>query len=112
MEEEVKNAVFGNVGTLVAFRIGVTDASYLQHEFQPVFSESDLINIERFHTYVKTIVNNEPVPSFSMDLTRDLEREKKMANPKVAEAIKKLSALKYGHPREVIEAEIAQRARL
>jgi len=112
MEEEVKNAVFGNVGTLVAFRIGVTDASYLQHEFQPVFSESDLINIERFHTYVKTIVNNEPVPPFSMDLTRDLEREKKMANPKVAEAIKKLSALKYGHPREVIEAEIAQRARL
>jgi len=112
MEEEVKNAVFGNVGTLVAFRIGVTDASYLQHEFQPVFSESDLINIERYHTYVKTIVNNEPVLPFSMDLTRDLGAEKKLASPKVAEAIKKLSALKYGRPREVVEAEAARRARL
>ncbi|MBL7159243.1 TraM recognition domain-containing protein [Candidatus Microgenomates bacterium] len=112
MEEEVKNAVFGNVGTLITFRVGVTDASYLQHEFQPVFSESDLINIEKYHTYVKTIVNNEPVPPFSMDLTRDLNEEKRLSSPKVAEAIKKLSALKYGRPREVVEAEIAQRARL
>jgi len=72
MDEEVKNAVFGNVGTLVAFRVGVTDASYLQHEFQPDFSESDLLNIERFNTYVKTIVNNEPIPPFSMDLVKDM----------------------------------------
>ena len=112
MEEEVKNAVFGNVGTLVTFRVGVTDASYLQHEFQPVFSESDLINIERFNVYIKTIVHNEPVPPFSMDLTRDLDAEKKLASPKVAEAIKKLSALKYGRPKEVVEAEVAHRARL
>lgn len=112
MEEEVKNAVFGNVGTLVAFRVGVTDASYLQHEYQPVFNESDLINVERFHAYAKTIVQNEPVPPFSMDLTKDLSLEKKQANPKVAEAIKKLSALKYGRAREVVEAEVVQRARL
>ena len=39
MEEEVKNAVFGNVGTVVSFRVGVTDANYLQHEFQPTFNE-------------------------------------------------------------------------
>ena len=90
----------------------MTDASYLQHEFQPVFSESDLINIERFHAYVKTIVKNEPVPPFSMDLTKDMSYEKRLANPRVAEAIKKLSALKYGRPREVVEAEIAQRAKL
>ena len=45
IEEEVKNAVFGNVGTLVNFRVGVTDANYLQHEFTPVFNETDLINI-------------------------------------------------------------------
>ncbi|MBI2598948.1 type IV secretion system DNA-binding domain-containing protein, partial [Candidatus Curtissbacteria bacterium] len=67
IEEEVKNAIFGNVGTLVAFRVGVTDANYLQHEFTPTFNETDLINVERFHAYVKTIVNNEPVPAFSMD---------------------------------------------
>ncbi|MFZ5845484.1 MAG: type IV secretory system conjugative DNA transfer family protein, partial [Patescibacteria group bacterium] len=49
MEEEVKNAVFGNVGTLIAFRVGVTDANYLQHEFQPTFNEADLINVDKFN---------------------------------------------------------------
>lgn len=112
MDEEIKNAIFGNVGTLVSFRVGVSDASYLQHEFQPVFSENDLINIERYHAYVKTIVNNEPVPPFSMDLTRDMARERAVENPKIAEAIKRLSALKYGKARQLIEAEIGERARL
>lgn len=112
MEEEVKNAIFGNVGTLVSFRVGVTDANYLQHEFQPTFTESDLINIERYNTYIKTIVNGEPVPPFSMDLTRDMTAEKRLANPRVAELIKELSRLTYGRDVQVVEAEMAQRAKL
>jgi len=112
MEEEIKNAVFGNIGTLIAFRVGVTDASYLQHEFQPVFGEDDLLNIERFHAYVKTIVHNEPVPPFSMDLTKNMEEMKKQRNPKVAEMVRQLSRLRYGRAREIVETEIAQRARL
>lgn len=112
MEEEVKNAIFGNVGTLISFRVGVTDANYLQHEYQPVFNESDLINIERYNAYVKTVVGNEPIPPFSVDMTRDVEAEKRISNPKVAQAIIQLSRLKFGKPRELIEAEIAQRARL
>lgn len=112
MDEEVKNAVFGNVGTLVSFRVGVTDASYLQREYQPIFSESDLINVERFHTYVKTIVDNEPVPPFSVDHTKDIKKYKAMANEKVAKAIIQLSRLKFGRPRELVEAEVNQRARL
>lgn len=112
MEEEVKNAIFGNVGSLISFRVGVTDANYLQHEFQPVFSEADLINVERYNTYVKTIVGGEPVTPFSMDLTRDLVEEKKLANPRVAELIRELSRLKYGRDAATVEAEIAQRARL
>jgi hypothetical protein len=112
MEEEVKNAIFGNVGSLISFRVGVTDANYLQHEFQPVFNESDLINIERFNAYMKTVVRNEPIPPFSVDMTRDIEAEKKASSPKVAQAIIQLSRLKYGKPRELVEAEIAQRARL
>jgi len=112
MDEEVKNAVFGNVGTLVSFRVGVTDAGYLQHEYQPYFSETDLINIDRFHAYIKTIVNMKAVPPFSMDLTKDMSELEKRKNPKVAEMIKKLSALKYGRDRKIVEAEIASRARL
>ncbi len=112
MDEEVKNAIFGNVGTVAAFRVGVTDANYLQHEFQPTFTEADLINIDRFNAYVKTLVGGEPVPPFSMDLTRDMTAEKAMANPRVAELIKELSRLKYGRDATLIEAEIVQRARL
>jgi hypothetical protein len=112
IEEDVKNAIFGNAGTIVTFRVGVSDANYLQHEFQPVFNEADLINVERFHAYVKTLVNGEPVTPFSIDMTRNLDEEKKQANPKVTELVKELSRLKYGRPRELVEAEVAKRSRL
>lgn len=112
MDEEVKNAVFGNVGSLISFRVGVTDASYLQREYQPIFSESDLINVERFHAYMKTIVDNEPVSPFSVDMTKDINKLRSMGNEKISQAVIQLSRLKYGRPRELVEAEITQRARL
>lgn len=112
MDEEVKNAVFGNVGSLISFRVGVTDASYLQREYQPTFGESDLINIERFHAYMKTIVDNEPMPPFSVDMTKDLKKLQTLANEKIAQAVIQLSRLKYGRPKELVEAEVSQRARL
>lgn len=112
VEEEVKNAVFGNVGTIVSFRVGVTDANYLQHEYTPTFGEDDLLNVERYHAYVKTIVNNEPVPPFSLDLTKDLAKIKAMENPRVAEIIKEMSRLKYGRDLKLVEAEITRRAKL
>ncbi|MDO8488271.1 MAG: type IV secretion system DNA-binding domain-containing protein [bacterium] len=112
MEEDVKNAIFGNVGTLMTFRTGVSDAGYLQHEFSPTFNEADILNIEKYHVYIKTIVNNEPVPSFSMDVTKDLEAQRKLHNPQLAEAIKQLSRLKYGRDVRLVEAEIAERSKL
>lgn len=114
MDEEVKNAVFGNVGTMMALRTGVTDASFLQREYQPVFNENDIVNQERFHAYMKTIVNNEPVAPFSVDLTKDYAKHmaEKEAGEKVAQAIIQLSRLKYGKPIDIVEAEISQRAKL
>jgi hypothetical protein len=112
MDEEVKNAIFGNVGTLASFRVGVTDANYLQHEFQPTFSEADLINVDVYNAYIKTIVHNEPMAPFSIDLTRDMAKEEAAANPRVAELIRELSRLKYGKEVKSLEVEIAERARL
>lgn len=112
MDEEVKNAIFGNVGTILSFRVGVTDASYLAHEFQPVFSEADLINVDVYNAYARTIVGNEPVPPFSIDTTKDMDKERSLANPRVAELIKELSRLKFGKDRASIEQEIGERARL
>jgi len=112
MEEDVKNAIFGNCGTKISFRVGVTDAQYLAHEFTPTFSESDLLNIEAFNAYVKTIVDNEPIPAFSMDMKEDMPSIWKEQKPELSEKIKELSRLKYGKDRVVVEAEIGRRARL
>ncbi|MDP3888706.1 MAG: type IV secretion system DNA-binding domain-containing protein [bacterium] len=112
VDEEIKNAVFGNVGTIISFNIGVTDANFLAHWFQPTFNESDLINIERYNAYIKTIVHNEPVPPFSMSLVKDMAAMKKQANPRVSEIIKEMSRLRYGRDRQEVEAEMVIRARL
>jgi hypothetical protein len=112
MEEEIKNAIFGNVGTIASFRVGVNDASYLQREFQPTFNETDLINIDRFNAYMRTLVGGEPAPPFSLDTTKDLSKEKALSSPRVAELVRELSRLKYGRNVQVIESEISQRARL
>jgi hypothetical protein len=112
MEDEVKNAVFGNVGTKISFRVGVTDAQYLQHEYTPTFSEADLLNIEAFNAYVKTIVDNEPMPAFSMSMKEDMPPIWAQQNPKMSEMVRELSRLKYGRSKAVVEAEIAQRSRL
>ncbi len=112
IDEEVKNAVFGNVGTMVSFRVGVPDANFLQHEFAPVFNEIDLTNIEKYHVYIKTIVKNEPVAPFSMSLAKDMDAVKARMNPKQAEMIKQLSRLKYGKDKDMVEAEIQSRSNL
>jgi hypothetical protein len=112
IDEDVKNAVFGNVGTMVSFRLGVPDANFLQHEFSPTFNDHDLANIEKYHVYIKTIVRNEPVPPFSMSLMKDMDKVKARMNPRLAEMIKQLSRLKYGRDRDDIEAEMKVRAKL
>ncbi len=112
MEENIKNAIFGNVGTIVSFRVGVTDANYLQHEFQPTFNEQDLINIERFNAYAKTLVGGEPTPAFSLDTTKDIAIERAMMSQELAEMIKELSRLKYGIERDIVEIEMQRRSNL
>ncbi len=112
MEEEIKNAIFGNVGTIASFRVGVTDANYLQHEFQPTFNENDLINIDKYNAYMRTIVGGEPIPPFSLDTTKDVEKEKAIKNERVAQLVTELSRLKYGKSVDLVESEIGERARL
>jgi hypothetical protein len=108
----LKDAIFGNVGSIMAYKIGAQDAEYMAKEMAPVFSDQDLINVDKYHAYMKTIVRNEPIPPFSIDMTRDIVEYTKQANPKIAEAIIQLSRLKYGRPRELVEAETIQRSRL
>ncbi len=110
MDDEVKNAVFGNVGTICSFRVGISDAGFLVKQFQPEFGEHDLLNLGTGEIYMKTQVNGVPQKPFSLKVAA--VEKKKPGNPKMAEMIKRLSALKYGRPRAIVETEIAKRARL
>jgi len=57
MEEEVRDAVFGNVGTLIVFRIGAEDADYLEREFTPEFTAQDLVNLTKYNIYLKLMID-------------------------------------------------------
>jgi len=66
MEEEVSDAVFGNVGTIVAFRVGATDAELLEQEFAPVFTQTDLVNLDKYNASIKLMINGISSKPFSM----------------------------------------------
>jgi hypothetical protein len=112
MEEDIKNAVFGNVGTIISYRVGVTDAQFLSHEFAPTFSETDLVNVEGQSVFVKTIVKNQPVPAFTMNVWKDMAAEKARMRRDVADAVIQLSRLKYGRDVKMVEQELSARSHL
>jgi len=104
LEDKIREAVFGNVGSLVSFRVGADDAEFLVKQFEPVFEMNDLINIDNFNAYIKLMVNNETSKPFNL-LTEPPEKEK----PEVAQAIKELARLKYGREKSLVEKEITDR---
>ncbi len=65
LSDDVRNAIFGNVGTLIAFRVGGEDAAGLIKEFAPVFDENDLVNLNIYNIYVKLSIDGLTVPAFS-----------------------------------------------
>lgn len=103
----VRDAVLGNAGTIVSFRIGVEDADILQKEFAPVFGAYDLLNVEQYTAYTKLLIDNTAARPFNM-----MTYPPKPGNKELAAAIKELSRLKYGRPREVVNAEILERSAL
>ncbi len=105
-KSKVKDAVFGNVGTIMCYKIGANDAEYMAKEMAPVFTENDLINVDGFKGAIKLSIDNHPSVPFSISV--ELPWLKK-GDPKVGEAIKQLSRLKYGRDREFIEREIQRR---
>jgi len=105
----IKDAVFGNVGTMVAFKIGAEDAEFLKKEFAPVFNEYDLINIEKYTAYVKLLIDNTTSRPFSMATPWPLYGEKREDMPG---KLKHLSRLKYGKDRAMVEAAILERTKI
>jgi len=112
IEDEIRGAIFGNVGTMMCFQVGTDDAPNLVRQFEPTFNEQDLMNIEKHHLFVKTIVKNEPVPPFTMDISKNMDEVNARRNLRVGEMIKELSRLKYGRDVHEVEKEIQMRSNL
>ena len=105
LTDQIKNAVLGNVGTIGAFRISAEDAEYLEKQFEPGFSRFDLVNLDNFNLVLKMMINNKTSTPFKMEIYPPNE-----GRADIVESIKKISKLKYGKPKVVIEEDIARRS--
>ena len=101
----IRDAVFGNVGSMMCFKIGSQDAEVMAKEFAPVFSEQDLINIANYQAYIKLNIDNATSRAFSMKTIYDPTG----ADMEATQAFKQLSRLKYGRERSFVDREIARR---
>jgi len=106
--KDVRDAVFGNAGTEICFRIGVEDAETMAKEFSPVFNDFDLVNIDRYNAYVKLMINGTASKPFNMATIAPAGR----GSPEMATAIRQLSRLKYGRPRAEVESDILESSRV
>ena len=104
LEEKIKNAVFGNVGSMAVFRVGTEDATFLEPKFKPIFSAQDITKLDNRNAYVSMLVNGQPTKPFNL---RTLDAEK--GNPEIVDSLKELSYVKYGRDRAEVEAEIMGR---
>lgn len=104
LEEGIRDSVFGNVGSIAAFRVGADDAEYLEKQFAPVFTAKDIINVENRNAYLKILVNGKPVKPFNIETLPPPQ-----GKPEIVDKLKQLSYLKFGQDRAHIEAEIAEK---
>ncbi|MDD4351917.1 MAG: type IV secretory system conjugative DNA transfer family protein [Candidatus Gracilibacteria bacterium] len=104
--EKIKDAVFGNVGSMMCYKISAKDAEYMAKEMAPVFSEQDLINLDKFKAVLKLSIEGQPSRPFNISPPNPgLEK----GNPKIKEVVKQISRLKYGRDRDFVNKEILAR---
>lgn len=104
LDEKTKNAVFGNVGSMAAFRIGPEDAEFLEKQFAPVFTARDLLNIDNRNAYVKLLMRGRPAKPFNIEILPP-----KNGDPAVAVKLKELSYQKYGEDRNTVEEYVQKK---
>jgi hypothetical protein len=104
LEEDIRDAVIGNVGTKAAFRIGTQDAEFLEKQFTPMFTQQDLENLPNRNAVLALLVNGVPARPFTIQ-TQDLPH---MDYSRI-DLMKELSYRTYGKDREEVEAEIRRK---
>ena len=105
LTDQIREAILGNIGTVISGRIGITDAEILVKKFTPTFDVEDLTRMPNFQTVASVMIQDVPSAAFSMSLLPPLGQ----ANPQLRDALKKLSATKFGKPRAQVEQEFFKR---
>jgi len=105
LSDEIRDAVFGNIGTIVSFRVGTADAEFLAKQFTPIFDMDDLQRIPNGNMIMRMLIGGIPTQPFSMAGLPPLGNP----NKELADALKQLSAAKHGRPRAIVEKEIMDR---
>jgi hypothetical protein len=108
LTDNIKNAVFGNVGSMMVFRVGVQDAEFLVKQFEPVFNQNDLLNIDNLNAYAKLLINGQTAKPFNLHVGTTSWGG---GNKELAAKLKESSRMKYGEDRQTIEDEIYRRLR-
>ncbi|NCU41279.1 MAG: hypothetical protein EOM19_00975 [Candidatus Moranbacteria bacterium] len=103
IDEIVRDAIFGNAGTLISFRVGATDAEFLEKEFEPVFLQNDIINLPKYHIYLKLMIDGIAGDAFSAVTLAPVEGQE---HEEVAEKVINFSREKYSFSRELVEENI------
>ncbi|MEN9551923.1 MAG: hypothetical protein RI935_300 [Candidatus Parcubacteria bacterium] len=104
LPEDIKGAVFGNVGSMAVFRISPEDAKFLEPQFAPTFTANDIIKIENWHAYVKLLSNGQPKRPFDIATLPPDQGDRSRIEP-----LKELSYLTYGRPLEEVNEEIMKK---
>jgi hypothetical protein len=104
LDEKIRDAVIGNVGTKASFRIGTTDAEFLEKQFAPVFNAPDLENLPNYNAVMALLVNGIPARPFTIETEKPAARD----YSKIDE-MRELSYQTFGRPREEVENEIRER---
>jgi len=105
LKEEISKAVFGNVGSICSFRVGAEDGEFLQKQFEPTFDANDLMNVDNRNCFMKLLIASQVATPFNMKTYPPTK-----GDPKIAEAIKELSKLKYGRNRDIVNEEIMKKS--
>ncbi|MEI6288496.1 MAG: type IV secretion system DNA-binding domain-containing protein [bacterium] len=109
-DTRVRDAIFGNVGTVASYRIGVDDAETIAKQLGPKVSEYDLLNAEKFTPYVRLLIDNTASDAFNMQVYNFKDYFE--GNQQIVAPLKELSRLKHGRDRKLVIREIVERSKI
>ena len=104
LDDKIKNSVFGNVGSMAVFRVGTEDAEFLEKQFTPVFTQTDIANLDNFNAYIRLLAGGRPTKPFNVRIEKPSK-----GSPEQVDKLKELSSLVYGRPRAEVESEVMKK---